>query len=148
MRNIIRFVFTAMLAVSLHAGEGWLIDAEKAKAQAAKEGKPLVMDFTGSDWCPPCKQLNSKVFSSQEFKDYAAKNLVLLELDFPNDKSKVSAETKKQNDKLQKEYKIRGYPTIIVLDKNGKELGREVGYSGESPADYIKKIEGFVAKAK
>lgn len=148
MRNIIKFVFAAMLVVSLHAGEGWLIDAEKAKAQAAKDGKPLIMDFTGSDWCPPCKQLKSKVFDSQEFKDYAAKNLVLLELDFPNDKSKVSDETKKQNDQLQKEYKIRGYPTIIVLDKNGKELGREVGYSGESPAEYIKKIESYVAKAK
>lgn len=148
MRNIIRFMFAAMLVVSLHAGEGWLIDAEKAKAQAEKEGKPLLMDFTGSDWCPPCKKLKSTVFDSQEFKDYAAKNLVLLELDFPNDKKKLSAETKKQNDKLAKEYNINAYPTIIILNKNGKELGRERGYGGQSPEEYIKLIEKYVAKAK
>lgn len=148
MRNLIKFMFAAVLAVSLHAEGNWLIDAKQAKEQAAKDGKPVLMDFTGSDWCPPCKQLKSKVFDSQAFKDYAAKNLVLLELDFPSDKKKVSKETKAQNDQLSKEYKITGYPTIIVLDKDGKEVGREVGYSGESPAEYIKKIEGFLAKTK
>ena len=66
MRHLIKFVFAAVLAVSLNAGEGWLIDAEKAKEQAKKEGKAILMDFTGSDWCPPCKQLKSKVFDSQE----------------------------------------------------------------------------------
>lgn len=148
MRNVLKFVFAAVLAVSLNAGEGWLIDAEKAKEQAKKEGKAILMDFTGSDWCPPCKQLKSKVFDSQEFKDFAAKNLVLLELDFPNDKKKLSAETKKQNDKLSDEYKINAYPTVIVLDKDGKELGRERGYGGQSAKDYIKVIEKHLAKAK
>ena len=148
MQNIIKLVCAAVLVVSLQAGEGWLVDAEKAKAQASKDGKALLMDFTGSDWCPPCKQLKSKVLDSTEFKEFAAKNLVLLELDFPNDKSKVSKETAAQNKKMSKEYKIEGYPTIIVLDKSGKELGREVGYSGESPKEYIKKIEGYLAKAK
>ena len=148
MRNLIKFMFAGVLAVSLHAEGNWLIDAKQAKEQAAKDGKPVLMDFTGSDWCPPCKQLKSKVFDSQSFKEYAATNLVLLELDFPNDKKKVSKETKAQNDQLSKEYNITGYPTIIVLDKGGKEVGREVGYSGESPAEYIKKIEGFLAKAK
>jgi thioredoxin-related protein len=148
MRNIFKLVCAAMLVVSLQAGEGWQIDAEKAKAAASKDGKAVLMDFTGSDWCPPCKQLKAKVLDSAQFKEFAAKNLVLLELDFPNDKSKVSKETAAQNKKLSKEYKIEGYPTIIVLDKAGKELGREVGYSGESPSEYIKKIEGFLAKAK
>lgn len=148
MRNLIKFVFAAVLAVSLHAESGWLIDAEKAKAQAAKENKAVLMDFTGSDWCPPCKQLKSKVLDTAAFKEYAAKKLVLLELDFPNDKKKISKETQAQNAKLSKEYKITGYPTIIVLDKDGKELGREVGFSGESPAEYIKKLDGFLAKAK
>jgi thioredoxin-related protein len=148
MRSLIKFMFATALAVSLHAEGNWLIDAKQAKEQAAKEGKAVLMDFTGSDWCAPCKQLKAKVFDSAEFKEYAAKNLVLLELDFPIDKKKVSKETKAQNDTLSKEYKITGYPTIIVLDKNGKEVGREVGYLGESPAEYIKKIEGFLAKAK
>ena len=147
MRNLLKFVCAAVLAVSLNAGEGWLTDEAKAKEQAAKEGKPILMDFTGSDWCPPCKQLKAKIFDSQEFKDYAAKNLVLLELDYPKSKKQDKA-TKDQNAKLGKEYKIEGYPTVIALDKSGKELGREVGFSGETPAAYIKKIEGWVAKAK
>ncbi|MGZ8899429.1 MAG: thioredoxin family protein [Limisphaerales bacterium] len=148
MRNLIKVLCAAMLVISLQAGEGWLVDAEKAKAQATKEGKAVLMDFTGSDWCPPCKQLKSKVLDSATFKDYAAKKLVLLELDFPNDKSKISKETQAQNAKLSKEYKITGYPTIIVLDKDGKELGREVGYGGDSPEAYIKKLDGYLAKAK
>jgi thioredoxin-related protein len=148
MRSLFKFIFAAALAVSLNAGEGWLIDAEKAREQAKKEGKALLMDFTGSDWCPPCKQLKAKVFDTKEFKDFAAKNLVLLELDFPNDKKKLSAETKKQNDKLSDEYKINAYPTVIVLDKDGKELGRERGYGGQSAKEYIKKIESYMAKAK
>lgn len=148
MRNLIKVLSAAMLVISLQAGEGWLVDAEKAKAQAAKEGKAVLMDFTGSDWCPPCKQLKSKVLDSAAFKEYAEKKLVLLELDFPNDKSKISKETQAQNAKLSKEYKITGYPTIIVLDKDGKELGRHVGYGGESPEAYIKKLDGYLAKAK
>ena len=148
MKNLIKVVCAAMLVISLQAGEGWLVDAEKAKAQAAKEGKAVLMDFTGSDWCPPCKQLKSKVLDTATFKDYAAKKLVLLELDFPNDKSKISKETQAQNAKLSKEYKITGYPTIVVLDKDGKELGRHVGYGGESPEAYIKKLDGYLAKTK
>lgn len=148
MKNLIKVVCAAMLVISLQAGEGWLVDAEKAKAQAAKEGKAVLMDFTGSDWCPPCKQLKSKVLDTATFKDYAAKKLVLLELDFPNDKSKISKETQAQNAKLSKEYKITGYPTIVVLDKDGKELGRHVGYGGETPEAYIKKLDGYLAKTK
>jgi thioredoxin-related protein len=148
MRNVIKMMFAAALVVSLHAEGNWLIDAKQAKEQAAKEGKAVLMDFTGSDWCAPCKQLKSQVLDSAAFKEFADKNLVLLEVDFPNDKKKVSKETQAQNEKLSKEYKIPGYPTIIVLDKDGKEVGREVGYLGESPAEYVKKLEGFLAKAK
>lgn len=148
MRNISKFLFAALLAVSLQAGEGWLIDAQKAKEQASKDGKALLMDFTGSDWCPPCKKLKSEVFDSAEFKEFAAKNLVLLEVDFPKDKKKLSAETKKQNDKLQEQYNISAYPTVIIFDKDGKELGRESGYGGQSAKEYIKKLESYLAKAK
>ena len=74
--------------------------------------------------------------------------MVLLELDFANDKKKLSEATRKQNDKMSDEYKINAYPTVIVLDKDGKELGRERGYGGQSPKEYIKKIESYMAKAK
>ena len=148
MRSLIKFMFATALVVSLHAEEKWLIDAKQAKEQAAKEGKAVLMDFTGSDWCAPCKLLKSTVLESDSFKEFAAKNFVLLEVDFPTDKKKISKQTRAQNEKLSEQYKIKVFPSIVILDKNGNELGREEGYGGESPADYIKKIESILAKAK
>jgi len=148
MRNLLKFIFATALVVSLHAEGKWLIDVKQAKEQAAKEGKALLMDFTGSDWCAPCKLLKSNVLESEAFKEFAEKNFVLLEVDFPNDKKKISKQTRAQNDKLNDEYKIKAFPSIVILDKNGKEVGREEGYFGESPAEYIKKIETILAKTK
>src|SRR3954466_2554744 len=79
----------------------WLTDLPKAQAQAKKENKLVMLDFTGSDWCIWCKKLNAEVFSKPEFADYAKKNLVLVEVDFPNGKEQ-SAELKKANQELAK----------------------------------------------
>ena len=149
MRKIISFLFLAALALNLQAAEGkWHTNFDAVKQQAQKESKAILMDFTGSDWCPPCKALKKNVLDNAEFEKFAGEKLVLMELDFPNDKSKITKEVKASNDKLSKQFKIEGYPTIIVLDKDGKELGRMVGYGGDSPSAYIKKLEAFLAKAK
>jgi protein disulfide-isomerase len=151
MRKALAFlgiVATATLALNLQAEPKWLTDFEAVKKEAAKENKAILMDFTGSDWCPPCKALKKNVLDKPEFEKFAGEKLVLIELDFPNDKKKVTKEVAASNAKLSKEFKIDGYPTIIVLDKEGKELGRMVGYGGEAPAAYIKKLEAFLAKAK
>jgi thioredoxin-related protein len=147
MRNFAKLICAAMLIVTLQAGDGWLVDFEKAKTQAAHEGKAVLMDFTGSDWCAGCIQLKKKVFDKKEFKEFAAKNLVLLEVDFPNKESKISKETLAQNKRLETEYKIEGYPTLVILDKTAKEIGRPE-YAGENAKEYIKKIEDVLAKAK
>jgi thioredoxin-related protein len=104
----------------------WLTDFEAAKAQAHAGNKVLLMKFTGSDWCPPCMALEKQVFSKPEFAEYAAKNLVLLELDFPRRKE-LPAEQRAANTKLAQEYGIEGFPTVIVLDANAKPLG-QFGY--------------------
>ncbi|MDG1833377.1 MAG: thioredoxin family protein, partial [Verrucomicrobiota bacterium] len=92
MKKLIALTTMFALSLSLTAGEGWLTNIEKAKEVAKKEGKAVLVEFTGSDWCPPCKALKKNVFNSNEFKAYAKKHLVLVELDFPRDKSKVSKE--------------------------------------------------------
>jgi thioredoxin-related protein len=104
----------------------WLTDFEAAKAKAHAENKLLLMKFTGSDWCPPCMMLEKQVFSKPEFAEYAAKHLVLLELDFPRRKE-LPAEQRAANTKLAQEYGIEGFPTVIVLDANAKPLG-QFGY--------------------
>lgn len=149
MQKIITFLFLAALTVGLQAAEAkWLTDFEKVKQQAQKEDKAILMDFTGSDWCPPCKALKKNVFDKSEFKEFAEKKLVLMELDFPNDKSKITPKIATSNKKLSDEFNITAYPTIVVLDKSGKELGRMRGYGGDSPAAYIQKLEDLLAKAK
>src|SRR5574339_200746 len=93
----------------------WHTDLAKAQAKAKAENKLVMLDFTGSDWCGWCIKLNKEVFSTDEFVEFAKKNLVLVEVDFPRKKAQ-SAEQKKANQALQSKYQIQGYPTLIVLD--------------------------------
>ena len=129
----------AFIALPLLAEDAWKTDVPKALEQAKSEKKMVLLDFTGSDWCPPCKNLHAKVLTSEEFSKFAKDNLVLVELDFPKAKPQ-SDELKAANQELSKKYAIRGYPTIIVLDAEGKELFRKVGYSGTPAADYVAEI--------
>lgn len=125
------------------AAEGvWLTDAAKAKAEAAKSGKPILMDFTGSDWCGWCVKLKKEVFDTPEFTAWAKDKVVLLEVDFPR-KKEQSAEAKKVNRELAETYKIEGYPTIIIADAAGKELGR-LGYQKGGPAPWTAAADKFI----
>ena len=131
------FLATLLFATSaLVADDAWKTDLPKALEQAKSEKKMVLIDFTGSDWCPPCKNLHKTVLLSEDFAKFAKDNLVLVELDFPKSKPQ-SDELKAANKELSKKYGIRGYPTIIVLDGEGKELFRKVGYGGTPAADYV-----------
>ena len=124
----------------------WLTDLPKAQAQAKKENKLVLMDFNGSDWCPPCKALRKNVLSSDAFVEFARKNLVLVDVDFPRQK-KQPADLTKVNEALSEKFGIEGFPTIIVLSGDGKELRRSVGYSGESAKAFIAELEKLKKKA-
>ena len=117
----------------------WHTDLAKAQAQAKAEKKLVMLDFTGSDWCGWCIKLHKEVFSTPEFTEYAKKNLVLVEVDFPRKKAQ-SAEQKKANQALQNKYKIEGYPTLIVLNGEGKNIGR-LGYVKGGPKAWIEEFE-------
>ena len=141
MKKVIVLTTLFALSLGLTAGEGWLTNIEKAKELAKKEGKTVLVEFTGSDWCPPCKALKKNVFDSKEFKAYAKKNLVLVELDFPSDKSKVTKDQAEYNREQAKAFAVRGYPTIILMDADGKELTKKVGYGRTSVAKYIESLK-------
>ena len=130
----------ALVQSAMAADATWLTDLAKAQATAKQEKKLVLMDFTGSDWCPPCKQLHKNVFTSKEFADYAKDNLVLVEVDFPRSK-KLPAELKAANDALAKKHQIEGFPTVIVLSAEGKELSKDVGYSGETAKEFVAKLQ-------
>ncbi|MDB6147060.1 MAG: thioredoxin-related protein [Spartobacteria bacterium] len=126
-------------AASVRAEDQWGTDYKKAQDTAKAGHKLLLVDFTGSDWCGWCKRLNAEVFSKSEFRDYANKNLVLLEIDFPRGKAQSDA-LKKQNEALAGQYQIQGFPTIIVLNGEGKKVG-ELGYMPGGPSAFISELE-------
>ena len=134
----------ALAATLALAKDGWSEDYDKALAQAKADKKLVLLDFTGSDWCGWCIKLDKEVFSQAEFAEYAKKNLVLVELDFPRSKEQ-SKELKAQNTKLQGEFKIQGYPTIIVLNSEGKKVG-ELGYQPGGPKAFIAELDKLKAK--
>jgi thioredoxin-related protein len=134
----------ALLQVGAEESQ-WLTDLSKAQAKAKAEKKLVVLDFTGSDWCGWCIKLHKEVFSQAEFEDYAKKNLVLVEVDFPRQK-KQTEELKKANQSLQEKYKIEGYPTIIVLNGEGAKVG-ELGYQAGGPKPFIAELEKLKKKA-
>jgi len=129
----------AVLRVAASEGE-WLTDLPKALDKAKAEKKLVLLDFTGSDWCGWCIRFNKEVLATAEFKGYAAKNLVLVEVDFPREK-KLASELKKANDALKGKYKVDGYPTFVVLNSEGREVLRQVGYSEGGPKAFIAKLE-------
>ncbi len=133
------FVFSSFCAE-------WLTDLDKALEIAKKEKKIVLINFTGSDWCGWCIKFKKEVLSTEEFAKYADKNLVLVELDFPS-KKKLSDELKKTNSALKEKYKVNGFPTFVVLNAEGKEIGRQVGYSEGGPEPFIKKLEGYKKKS-
>lgn len=126
------------------ADSQWTDSLDKAIAQAKAEGKVVLLDFTGSDWCGFCKKLHAAVFDTDDFKAFAKQNLVLVEVDFPHQKQ-LSAEVKAQNEKLKEKYRPDGFPTVVFITPNGNELGRIVGFDGDAKAwskeaaDYVKK---------
>jgi thioredoxin-related protein len=125
----------------------WTTDYQAALVQAKAQKKLLLLDFTGSDWCGYCQLLDKEVFTQPAFKDFADKNYIAVTVDFPH-QTQLPDDVKKQNDALNDQFKIDGFPTLIVLDADGKELGRQVGYDpGSGPTAVIAKLKSFQPKA-
>jgi protein disulfide-isomerase len=140
MKKLLILVTAALLALpTLAEGIKWTTDLPAAKAQAKKEGKLVFVDFTGSDWCGWCIKLDKEVFGTKQFAEYAAKNLVLVKLDFPR-KLQQSEELKKANTALKEQFSIEGFPTLLVLNGDGKELWRRVGYMEGGPKAWTEKL--------
>lgn len=129
------------LAIStVAAGDLWVSNFEKAKQSAAKDGKDLLMDFTGSDWCGWCIKLHKEVFDLDAFKSTVPKKFVLVELDYPRDKSKLSEETQTQNAALLQQFSVQGYPTILLADAQGRPYA-QTGYQAGGAEAYVKHLD-------
>jgi thioredoxin-related protein len=136
--RLISILAAFILALPASGGEIWTEDATAAMAQAAKEKKDLLIDFTGSDWCGWCIKLDKEVFGQDAFIAEGPKQFVFLKLDFPRQKQ-LSDELKKQNAEWQKKFAVKGYPTIILADATGKPYA-QTGYRPGGPAGYLKHL--------
>ena len=115
---------------------GWVTDYNAALATAAKESKKVLLDFTGSDWCGWCIKLKKETFDQPAFKEYADKNLVTVEIDFPQRKT-LDAQLQKQNSALQEQYQVQGFPTLVLLDPQGKVIKQQSGYIPGGPKGFV-----------
>ena len=130
----------SVLALAISTGiihaSSWTTDYQAALTRAKQEHKRVLLDFTGSDWCPYCEMLDSEVLSKDEFKQYADANFVLVMVDFPQQKPQ-SDDVKKANAALSDKFHVDGYPTLVVVASDGRELGRTSGYDPGSGPDAV-----------
>jgi thioredoxin-related protein len=127
-------------AVSARADSAWGTNYKKAQEEAKASNKLVLLNFTGSDWCGYCIQFDRLILSQPQFKDYAAKNLVLVEIDFPRQKPQ-SVETRKQNQELAERYQVEGFPTLIVLNGEGKTVWRFDGFYTAGVAAFLAELD-------
>jgi len=125
-------------AVGSTTPQGWYDDFADAQAEAKKTGRPILVLFTGSDWCPYCVKLKENALDKADFRSFAAKRLILVYADFPR-RTQLPAGLRIQNDNLAEKYGVDGYPTTIIIAPDGRELGR----IGGCPSDYLRQVMHF-----
>jgi thioredoxin-related protein len=138
LKTFVLAILSIALAATAQAGD-FLTDFEAGKKKAAEENKPLLVKFTGSDWCPPCIKLDQEVFSQKSFKSAVEKDFVVVVLDYPRKKKLPAAQTK-ANKEVAKKYGLRSYPTVMLMDSEGKVFKSMSGYSAPPKADNGKSV--------
>lgn len=142
------FCAVAAVATSAFAKESlWMTDFEAALTRAEKENKPILMNFTGSDFCPPCIMLSKEVFDTPEFKEYAKKNLILMEIDFPKTKPQPYS-LKQQNAELARALGVQGFPSIYLVNSKLEIMTPRLGYYPGGPSVWIDGLEKFIEVAE
>jgi len=123
----------------------WTMDFEAAGKVAAEKKLPIFINFTGSDWCGWCKLMDKSVFSQPAWQAYAKDHLVLVWIDFPNDKSLVPEKFVARNRALAEQFGVEGYPTYIILDEDGKtRLGQLGADRGITPERFIAQLKAVL----
>ena len=121
----------------------WIVDFNEAKVIAEKEGKDILAEFTGSDWCPWCIKLKKEVMDQEAFKNEASKQYVLLELDYPQKKPQAE-NIKKLNKMLAERFALEPLPTVIMIDSKGRAYAR----TGQYQPGGIEKWLGILASTR
>ncbi|PCJ51606.1 MAG: hypothetical protein COA79_25765 [Planctomycetota bacterium] len=122
----------------------WTMDLDAAKKIAKEKKLPIILNFTGSDWCRWCKLMDKNIFSKVKWKKYSKENILMVYIDFPSDKKRVPSKYVERNDSLKDKYSITDFPTFIILDIDGETiLGRTGAGEEDSPSTFIGELSSF-----
>lgn len=145
MKKII--VGLLFLVSNIGVAQNWNTNFEEAKKIASEQNKNIIIVFSGSDWCAPCIKLDKNIWQSEAFKKEANQEWILIKANFPRKKAnELPKEQTEHNRKLAEKYNNEGsFPLVVVLDKNGKVLGK-MGFKNVSPEEYIKMIHALEKK--
>ncbi|MBE6368293.1 MAG: thioredoxin family protein [Lentisphaerae bacterium] len=120
----------------------WYTNLTEAMEKARQEKLPILVLATGSDWCPPCKRLEKEIFSKDAFYKSAAGKVVLVKADFPRRRPQTAAE-RKQAEAIARQFEVEAFPTVLLLNSDGKVLDKQVGYRRVAPQNYLESFKGF-----
>ena len=137
---LLPFLLNAQADYNVIDESKWLTDFENAIKEAKKEDKNVLVYFTGSDWCPPCKMLKTDLFDSVEFKTLS-KDYVLLYVDMPRNKDLLSPEQMAHNKQVMGKYNKKGvFPLLKIVNAKGNALDEYSGYSMNGEIQYHLKL--------
>lgn len=142
MRFAVLILFLAGCVLSARADSLWTEDYAAALARAKSEQRFVLLNFSGSDWCGWCKKMDEEIFKRTAFKNFARANLVCVLLDYPTGKTQ-RPEIRRQNEKLESAFRIEGFPTIILLDPDGKPIAR-TGYRRGGAESYVTHLKSLL----
>tara|TARA_R110002051_G_scaffold104634_4_gene177451 strand:+ start:148 stop:582 length:435 start_codon:yes stop_codon:yes gene_type:complete len=143
MKNIVFIVL--LFGITCVNAQNWHKNYNEALEASKKNHKPIVLVFSGSDWCAPCIKLDKDIWQSEEFKKYASEHYELYKADFPRRKANVlSDEISKENKILAEKYNDKGFfPLVVVINSENKVVGK-TGYKKVTPTEYISILNSFL----
>lgn len=135
-----------LLCAGMIHGQLWQEDFDDAIELASSKDRPIVLVFSGSDWCAPCIRLKKHILDTQEFADYAADHYILYNADFPRRKKNQLPQDKlNQNKMLAEKFNPKGhFPLVVVMDNRQTVLGTADFYAKPSPKEYISLLNSFL----
>ena len=154
MKRLLILLFISLSSFVVQAQDGliWHTDLSKATELSLTEKKPLLLFFTGSDWCGWCIRLQNEVFKKEEFTKWAKENVILVELDFPRRTPQEDA-IKMQNYQMQQMFQVKGYPTIWMVNPEKTSDGKinlsalgSTGYVAGGPEKWLEGANSIIKK--
>ena len=148
--SVVVYFLTARSSEGVRVGDQkvdhswWITDFSEAQKLSKESGKPMLVNFTGSDWCHYCVELEKDVFGTSDFRLWASQNVIPVFIDFPK-RTQLEKKQADHNNALAQKYGIQGFPTVLFMNAEGGILGRS-GYIPGGPEVWIEDAEGQLKK--